>query len=281
MICLGFFSENNKYSVLMTVYNKADKDSFKEAVESILNQSIVPEQIVISEDGLLTNELEECIYKFQKEYPTVFTIVRNEKKGNYNAANNGLKVCRNEFVARMDSDDIAKTDRCEKELKVLINNKCDIVGSFCSEFTGSYENIISIRKVPLKHEEIVRYAKKRNPFNHPTIMFRKSMALKCGAYSNMIRCEDYDFVVKMILSGAKCLNIPESLLYYRLSDDTFLRRKNWNNTKGFIYVRYKNFKRGFTPLKDLIFLSALQIILYLMPISVTKFFYQSILRKKD
>lgn len=269
----------NKYSVLMTVYDKADREYFAEAVKSMLHQSIMPEQFVISLDGKLTDELEEEILGFITEYPNLFTIVRNEKKGNYNAANNGLKKCRNAFIARMDSDDIACYDRCEKELKALKENKADIVGGYCNEFIGAISNIVSVRKVPCKHEEIVKYAKKRNPFNHPTIMFRKSMAVKCKGYSAMSRCEDYDFVVKMIITGAKCVNIPESLLYYRLTEDTYLRRKNWNNTKGFIYVRYKNFKRGFTPLKDLIILSAVQLLLYFMPIGITKFLYQKVIRK--
>lgn len=269
-----------KYSVLMTVYSGENPLYFKEAIESILRQTYAAEQIVISVDGSLTKELKTVINDFSCQGPDLFTVIYNKKRGNWYSANKGIEACRNEFIARMDSDDIANLTRCERQLKEFgRDDKLDIVGSFAAEFIENWQNIISVRKVPLRHEEIIKYARKRNPFNHPTLMYRKSKAVACGGYIEMKRCEDYDFVVRMIMNGAVCCNIPEALLYYRLTDNTYERRKNWNNTKGFVNVRYINWRRGFCSFWDFISLSAVQLILCLMPISVTKWFYQKILRK--
>ncbi len=271
--------EKNKYSVLMTVYEKSNADQFDTALDSIVNQTVMPDQIVVSADGKLTDELEKVIEKYADEYKNIFTVIHNPKMGNYYAANAGIKKCRNEFIARMDSDDIAYRDRCEKELAEFEKSYADIVGSYADEFIGDRKNIVSVRKVPINNEEIKKYAKKRNPFNHPSIMFRKSAAVKCGGYSRMKRCEDYDFVVKMIMNGAVCRNIPESLLYYRITEDNYSRRKNFDNTKGFIYVRYRNWRRGFCGFFDFFALSVIQIVLFVLPVGITKVFYQKILRK--
>lgn len=263
----------------MTVHGGANPKHFEEAVNSMLKQTVLPEQFVISVDGKLTDEHEKIIENVENIYPNIFTVIYNEKAGNWHAANAGLLACRNEFIARMDSDDISEPSRCEKELLEFENNELDMVGSYANEFVGDVSNTISVRKVPLKYEDIVKYGRRRNPFNHPSLMYRKSKALECGGYSNMKRCEDYDFAVKMIMARAKCKNISESLLNYRLSLDTYSRRKNWDNTKALIYVRFINCKRGFSSFWDFLYTSVLQVFLYVMPVHVTKWFYQRVLRK--
>lgn len=270
---------DKKYSVLMTVHSGANPEHFRQAVDSMVKQTIEPEQFVISVDGELSEAHEKVICFYKHLYPEMFTILYNEKTGNWHAANKGLRACRNELIARMDSDDISFANRCEKELIAFQKGKVDIVGSYVDEFVKDIHDVVSVRKAPLEHEDIIQYAKRRNPFNHPTLMFRKSLAYECHGYKKMKRCEDYDFVVRMIMAGAHCKNIPESLLYYRLTEDTYERRKNWDNTKGFIFVRFLNWRRGFTSFIDFLLLTFLQLGLYFMPVCATKFFYQKILRR--
>ena len=107
-----------KYSVLMSVYFKDDADNLRLAIDSMLNQTVKPEQYVVVEDGKLTSELNTVIDEYENQYPELFTIVKiAQNKGLANALNEGIKVCRNELVARMDADDISLPERCEKELE--------------------------------------------------------------------------------------------------------------------------------------------------------------------
>lgn len=271
-----------QYSVLMSVYINDNPQYFKTAVESMLNQSLKPNQIVIVCDGVLNKNHNAIIRDFENMYDGLITIVRISKNsGLWNALNEGLKHCRNEFVARMDSDDISLPYRCMVQMLEFKQNKnLDYVGSYATEFIENTENTVSVRRVPLTGAEIGKYAKMRNPFNHPTVMYKKSTVIGCGGYRKMKRCEDYDLAVRLIMSGAICENIPESLLYYRLTEDTFNRRKNWNNTKGFIYVRFLNWRRSFSSFLDFLIPSCMQIVLCFMPVWATKWFYQMILRKQ-
>lgn len=266
----------------MAVYINDDPEYFRAAVESMLNQTLRPSQIVIVCDGKLRDYHNSIISSFEKSYEHLFTIIRiKENLGVWNALNKGLKFCKNELIARMDSDDISVSQRCAIQmLKFQENPELDYIGSYAKEFVCSTENVVSVRKVPLTSDEIKSYAKRRNPFNNPTVMYKKSKVIACGGYRKMKRCEDYDLAVRLIMSGAVCENIPKSLLFYRLTEDTFDRRKNWNNTKGFIYVRFLNWRRGFCSFWDFLLLSLLQVILCFMPTCATKWFYQKILRKQ-
>ena len=180
------------------------------------------------------------------------------------AANEGLKLCRNELIAKMDSDDIAYLDRCEKQLAEFEKDeKLDMLGGYVSEFEGSISNEKAVKKVPTSHGDIIKYAKRRNPF-----------------YTCNTRCEDYDFIVKMIMNGAKCQNVPENLVHYRLDSGAYERRKNWKNTVGFVLVRYRNWKRGFCSFTDFLLPCAAQMLLFLLPVAFTKKLYIKVLRKK-
>lgn len=129
----------------------------------------------------------------------------------------------------MDTDDIAKPNRFEKQLKVFNNHPdIDIVSSWIDEFEGDTNHILSIRKLPEYHKEIYKFAKKRNPINHPAVMFRKSSVLAAGGYKHFPLFEDYYLWVRMLMNGAKFYNIQESLLYFRSSSDMFKRRGGIN-----------------------------------------------------
>ena len=164
-----------KYSVLMSLYKKEHPEYLCKALESMINQTVKPDEIVLVEDGPLTPEL----YAVVEDYKEHLTIVVNEKNmGLGLALNEGLKACRNELVARMDTDDISKPDRCEKQLKRFEEKpELAIVGCHIDEFVGTPENIISQRRVPTTSGAIFNYAKRRSAFNHPAVMYRKSAVL--------------------------------------------------------------------------------------------------------
>lgn len=209
-----------KYSVLMSVYKNEQTEYFIQAVDSLLNQTIQPEQIVLVRDGGVYEELQNVIDKYVSDYPDVFTYLPLEQNGGLgNALRYGLTYCRNELVGRMDTDDISVPNRFERQLEFMKNNPAiDIVGGNISEFINAPTEIVDYRIVPKTHEDICLYLKSRSPFNHVTVMFKKSALEKAGSYESFYLFEDWYLWVKMYLSGAKFANINDVLVNVRIFD---------------------------------------------------------------
>lgn len=270
------------YSVLMSVYYKEKAEYFKSSIESMLNQTIAPNQFVIVADGILKKELYGVLDYYVSGYPSLFTIIYlKENIGLGKALNVGLTKCRNNLVARMDTDDISLPERCEKQLKVFQKDrKVSIVGTQMDEFCGSAENIIYSRNVPTKPKEILNFSKRRSPFNHPTVMYRRDDVLNSGGYGNSGRKEDLELFGRMLHKGYKGRNINESLLLYRSNEDNLKRRKSWNNCRDYITVIYQSYKKGYSSFGDLLLVTAGQLIMWLAPESMIKVLNKKFLRVK-
>lgn len=213
------------FSVLMSLYVKEHPTYFKQSLDSIFSQTLLPTEIVLVKDGPLTKELDEVVEEFCSRNSIIKVVSLSKNQGLGKALNKGLKHCSYDLVARMDTDDIAKPYRFEKQLKIFRENTdVDVVGSWIDEFEGDSSNVISIRKLPEKHDEIYQYAQKRNPINHPVVMFKKNAVEAASGYKHFPLFEDYYLWVRMLLNGAKFYNIQESLLYFRSSSDMFKRR---------------------------------------------------------
>lgn len=269
------------YSVLMSVYVKEKPAYLSESLQSVLEQTVPPDELVLVCDGKLTDELNVIIKAFESEYQSIFRSVRLiENVGTGLAANEGIKNCRNELIAKMDSDDICVPDRFQKQLMMFLKNPdLDMAGGYIEEFDDATRKPIAVRKTPLTHEEILKYAKRRSPFNNQTLIYRKSFVEKIGGYTDIKRCEDYEFITKMLMAGAVGENIPEILVKYRVTKDNYKRRKNWANTKSFIKVRKDLHKQGFSSLADYLIPCAAQLILFIMPEKFTSWAYKKFLRK--
>lgn len=266
-----------KYSVLMSLYNKEHSEYLRLALDSMINQTVKPDEIVLVEDGPLNDEL----YKVVEEYKPYLTLVINEKNlGLGLALNEGLKVCRNELVARMDTDDISKPDRCEKQLKRFEEKpELAIVGSYIDEFTGTKENVVSQRRVPISSEAIYEYAKRRSAFNHPAVMYRKSAVLAEGGYANLKRNQDVDLFGRMMFKGYKAENIDEALLWFRSSEELFARRKSWINTWSYIDTINKFWKMGYSSFSDYAMVTLAQTVMFIMQTKMQNWIYKQFLRK--
>ncbi|NLJ17773.1 glycosyltransferase [Globicatella sulfidifaciens] len=274
---------NIKYSVLMSIYHKEKPDFFIKSIESMLRQTIKPDEIVIVKDGPLTPELDQVINKYINQEPGLFTIVPLEKNlGLGLALNEGLKRCRNELVARMDTDDISLENRCELQLREFDNNpKLCIVGSWTNEFFEEPSNIVTSRIVPEKHEDIMKFSRRRSPFNHPTVMYKKTSVLDCGGYQDVLRKEDIDLFIRMLHNGCFSMNIPKPLLLFRSNEDNYKRRKTWVNCKSYISVIYRFWKMGYSSTTDLIVVVIGQMVMFLSPVWLLKILSDSFLRKKN
>ncbi|MBQ7011059.1 MAG: glycosyltransferase [Clostridia bacterium] len=270
-----------KYSVLMSLYAKEKPEYLRAAVNSILEQTVKPDEIVIVKDGPLTKELDGIVSEYETSYPDVFRIVVSEVNiGLGRALNLGLAECRNELVARMDTDDIAKPERCERQLKEFENNAgLDLLGSSVDEFYSTPEEIVSRRVVPTKHEDIYDFAKRRSAFNHPAVMYKRSKVLSVGGYGDLRRNQDVDLFGRMLFSGCIAGNIEESLLYFRSNDALANRRKSWENTKSYIDTIKKFWKMGYASFGDYIVVAVAQTGMFLMPVKVQHWVYKKFLRK--
>lgn len=272
-----------QYSVLMSIYVKEDPTYFDVAIQSMLDQTLLPDQIVIVKDGPLTRELDSVINKFTNEYPDLFTIVPLFKNiGLGRALDEGLKHCNNELVARMDTDDISLPNRCEEQVKMFMeDSELSLVGTMIDEFYDYPDNIISSRIVPTEHEDIVEFIRRRSPFNHPTVMFKKSDVINSGGYGKFRRKQDLDLFSRMVNSGCKTSNIDKSLLLFRSNEDNFKRRKSWSYCKSYIDVQKEIWKRGHCTVVDLLYVISGQTIMYIAPMWLLKRISNRFLRKNS
>lgn len=215
-----------KYSVLMSLYIKEKPEYLDVAIKSMIDQTLKPDEIVIVKDGPITIELQNIIDKYIKEYPNLFNIVGyEENKGLGYALNFGLKHCKNELVARMDTDDISKPSRCEEQINLFKKYpEIDIIGGDISEFIDFENNIVSCRRVPKSDKEIKEYLKTRCPLNHVTVMFKKSSVVKSGGYIDLFWNEDYYLWIRMVEKNCKMANTGTILVNVRVGKDMYQRR---------------------------------------------------------
>lgn len=215
-----------KYSVLMSIYIKENPVHFKESLESILNQTIKPDEVIIVRDGPLTDKLEKKLSEYERIYPNVIkVVVSKENIGLGRALNLGLQHCRNELVGRMDTDDISILDRFEKQLKVFKENpRLDIISGGIVEFIGNENNIVGRRILPTTDDEIRDYIKIRCPLNHVAVMFKKSRVIESGGYQEWHWNEDYYLWIRMYQNGAIFGNVDEDLVKVRVGSDMYKRR---------------------------------------------------------
>lgn len=270
-----------KYSFLMSVYAKDKPKFLQTSIDSMVNQTAAPEQIVLVVDGPVPAEVENVINQYG-EKTELFTVVRLKKnEGLANALNVGLKHCRNELVARMDADDISLPTRCEKELELFgQDEKLVLCGTHIDEFYDIPENVHTVRKVPTDYESIRKFIRRRQPFNHPTVMYKKSEVIRCGGYGSLKRKQDYDLFSRMINNGCYALNVDESLLKFRADKDSYRRRKSWDYVKSSIQVGILNYKRKYCSIIDLLYIICGQIALFIMPMKMMVFVSDRLLREK-
>lgn len=215
-----------KFSVLMSIYHRERAEYFNQAMHSIWQeQTVKPTEIVLVQDGKLTDELYDAIDQWQVRLGQVLKIIRLEKNlGTGDAKNAGLQQCSYDLVAIMDTDDISLPNRFEQQLTVFEACNVDVCGGWIGEFEIDTDKMISYRKVPELHQEIATFAKKRMPVNHVSIMFRRGLAIKAGGYQRMLWLEDYYLMVRMLLKGGQFYNIQQNLVNVRSGLDQLKRR---------------------------------------------------------
>ena len=271
----------NKISVLISVYHKEKPEYLQLSLDSIFAQTMPPDEVVLVEDGPLPAELQNVIERYTALHQELHVVRLEQNVGLGMALQEGLKHCQHELVARMDSDDIMKPERLAKEAAYLDRHpETDIVGAWADEFIDSISATSSIRKVPETHEQLVSFSKRRNPMNHPTVMFRKQAVEAAGSYRHCPLFEDYDLWVRMIRQGARFHNLQESLLYFRLSRDFFERRGGWDYIRQEIRFQHTLREMGHISYTTMIQNIAIRTLLRMIPNKWRQKSYLFLLRKK-
>ena len=215
-----------KFSVLMSLYIKEDPQFLRECFDSLVAQTYPADEIVVLFDGAVTPELEAVVENYQDKLP-INAVKFAQNRGLGKTLNDGLNYCRNEWVFRMDTDDICVPERFEKQIAFIEANPDVIIfGGQIAEFGQNIQDIVAYRNVPTDSQNIRKFARLRCPFNHMTVAYQKSKVIECGGYQGLQ--EDYTLWIKMIATGLKVANLPDMLVYARVGNGMVGRRRGWN-----------------------------------------------------
>ncbi|MGQ0286145.1 glycosyltransferase [Pasteurellaceae bacterium 22721_9_1] len=221
-----------KFSVLMSLYIKEKPAFLAESLQSLVEQTYPADEIVIVLDGPITAELENVLAEFAPKLPLkLVPLAQNMGLGK--ALNEGIKQASNEWLFRMDTDDICYPQRFEKQVEFIQNNP-DVVlfSTQIAEFDEDPNQIIAIREVPVGYENIVNFNRLRSPFNHMTVAYKKSVLEEVGGYQHHLFLEDYNLWNRIIAKGYKVGNLSEVLLYARTAGNAMFSRR-----RGLIYAK--------------------------------------------
>jgi len=234
-----------KFSVVMSIYIKENPESFSKCLSSILSQTALPDELIIIKDGPLNAELEQVLSELNCPVDLqIIALPENITQGP--ARGKGLLAARNEWVAIMDSDDICRPDRFEKQIEMIAKKPAlGLIGGQISEFRDAPEHVVAMRDVPLEHGAIVEFAKGRNPFNSMTVILRRDIALKAGNYKYFPMFEDYDLWVRMIKEGAICANHSDVLVDARVGSGMYERRRGISYVRAEIKMQRQLLELGF------------------------------------
>lgn len=265
------------YSILMSVYYKENPDFLREAMMSMFNQTIKTNDFVLVCDGPITEELKLVIEEMKNVFGNTLNVYHLKKNlGLGNALNYGLQKCKNEIVARMDSDDVSLPDRIEKQLKMLNKSpNLSIISGTVNEFDDNCNLITGTRKVPKENEQIIEFSKSRNPFNHPAVMLKKSKVELVGGYSERFPLfEDYYLWLRMLMNGDTGANIVEPIVLMRVPLDLYSRRGGFKYAKNFLNLNIWMFRSRWIGIKEVLTSVFPHFIICIMPNSIRSIIYK-------
>lgn len=218
-------------AILMSVYVGESPQSLSLALQSLVEQTVMPPEVVLVKDGPLTLELEAVIERYRDMLP-LRVVALTANVGLAAALNQGLRSVSQPWVMRFDTDDVCDARRVERQLAWVREGHLDLFGSQIDEFNSDPARPMRRRKVPCTHEDIMRFARRRNPFNHMTVCFRKSLAEQVGGYPDIALMEDYALWLKMIAAGARTANSSEVLVHARVGNGMVERRGGWRYARS-------------------------------------------------
>jgi glycosyltransferase involved in cell wall biosynthesis len=265
------------FSVVMSVYRLDNPGHFKQAIDSVLNQTFLPDMIIVVIDGPINSNLDGVVSSYE-ENPVVRLERLPENIGLGAARHHAILSTDTPIIAVMDSDDICAPNRFERQMSAINTMDVDVVGAFIAEFSHSPDTQERVREVPLTCEQIIKRGRFFSPINHVTIMFRKDSYLRAGGYKGLRKVEDYDLFHRMVLSGLNFINIPEVLVYVRASDDQYRRRHGVSYLQEEVRLHYGMYRTGYINFSIFLWNIVIRLLIRLMPVSILRWFSKKIMR---
>ncbi len=268
------------FSVLMSVYAKDRPAWVREALDSVLSNTVRPAEVLIVIDGPIPTGLQIVLTEFSEKYPQVKLCPLAKNGGLGAALAYGLQQCSHELVARMDADDISLPERFEKQLSYFATHPdTAVLGGQIQEIDGESLAPIAIRTVPQTDQEIKQFLRMRCPFNHMTVMYKKSAILAAGNYKPFHLMEDYYLWARMAAKGYKMANLPDIVLNARVDSAMYGRRGGWKYFKSNLAMSEKLCELKLIPLTTHAFNALVRFcVQVLMPNNVRSYFYRKALR---
>lgn len=221
------------FSVCMSIYRNDKVDDFIVAIKSIFYQTCPPSEIVLVQDGPVSEELKTAVIKMQAKIPILKVVALEKNVGHAGARQAALDAANHDLIAIMDSDDISVPNRFELQLKAFKQNPdTSVVGGQIKEFIGTQDNIVGERIVPVKDAQIKTYLKSRCPINLVTVMYRKSDVQAVGGFIDWYCEEDYYLWIRLALARYKFYNVSDNLVYVRVGKKMYQRRGGWKYFKS-------------------------------------------------
>lgn len=272
--------ESSAFSVAMCTYDGDDPDELSTAIESVIDQTLPPAEIVLVKNGPLPEPLEAVIESHRSAHPDVFSVIglgRNRARGV--ARQLSIERCRHELVALMDTDDVSVSDRFQTQIEYLNEHPTvDVVGGYVAEFESDADRPYAIRKVPLDPDVLADKARFRSPLNQPTVMARRQALLDAGGYRDIDILEDYDLWVRVLMNGGTITNIPKVLTNVHAGENMYKRRGGMEYVRAEAKLQYDFFTTGFIGLPILLFNLAVRIPIRLLPNVLRSELYSRVLR---
>ncbi|WP_353149301.1 sugar transferase [Pollutimonas bauzanensis] len=259
------------FSVLMSIYHAEHPDYLRQALQSLLDQTLKADEVILVEDGPLPAVLTMIIESFRASL-NINSVRLATNGGLAVALNEGLKHCRHELIARMDGDDISLPQRFEKQIAFMEGNADIAASSTALDEFDENGTVFSSRILPLTHDELVRFAKTRSPISHAAAIFRKSAVLAVGGYPLFKRSQDVALWSLLLMQGYKLANLPDKLFMVRAGAG-FMSRSGLQSFKyEYAVIRYQR-KIGFLSSFDFVKNITIRFILAVAPASIKKQLY--------
>lgn len=267
------------FSALLPVHWTENLDFLRDSLESILENTCIPSEVIIVWDGIPGKDLLAVADNYSSRLP-IRTITRKTSIGLGPALAEGVMACSHEWIARVDSDDVCMRDRFERQLEFIRQNPdIDAFSSPMIEFSvAPDQGPLRLKKVPMHYQEILSYARWRNPLNHPAVMMRKSAVLRAGNYMNERFFEDYSLWVRMLQAGARLANMEEPVVYARAGQGMQRRRGGLEYLRREVSMLRRMHASGFLSTRDFMVSIMLKAPIRLLPPSLRHHFYGTILR---
>ena len=267
------------FSVLMSVYNKEKAELLDKALQSVLkNQTFLPAELVLVEDGPLTEALYATIEKYRSGRTRLVSVKLPRNGGLGRALNAGLAQCSYEWVARMDSDDISLPDRFEKQWQYLQKHpETDVLGCALYEFADDERTVTAVKSCP---KTIDTYIKFRSPVNHPTAFLRKAAVIEAGGYRHCPFMEDYHLWIRMYAAGLKITSLQEPLYLFRMDRNTQKRRGGWRYVRSETEIQALLYRKGVISAPRYLLNMAVRCGGRLIPGNFRAFLYRTLFRKR-